>query len=445
MFIVSIVGKPNVGKSTLFNRIFRQRLAIVDDKPGVTRDRIYANCEWLTREFTLIDTGGLTLKELPLQKEIDMQAQFAIEESNLIIFVCSAKDGIDHDDFFVAKKLKSVSKGKKIVLVASKSDAKQNPFFEKDVFRLGLGEPLYIGTEHGIGIGELLDKVISFVDIESKKDEVKPYISFCVLGRPNVGKSSLVNTILGEQRMIVSDIAGTTRDAIDSDFKNNKKLYRIIDTAGIRRKGKIFEDVEKYSVLKAQLSLQRSDICLLVIDGKEGVQEQDETVAGLIYEANMPAMIIVNKWDAVEKDSLTMPAMEKAIREKFQFLPWAPIVFVSALNNQRIEKIFENFDKILGNMNKKISTSLLNEVVLKAQSMNLPPVFKGGRIDIDYATQATSKLPVFVIFCNNPEFLHFSYARYIENNIRTAFGLDNLPITLYFKPKNSRERGTVHE
>lgn len=435
MFTVAIVGKPNVGKSTLFNRIIKKNKSIIDNSPGVTRDRIYCEAEWLTQKFMLIDTGGLMLQDFDFKKQIEIQVATAIQEADLIIFLVSYKDGINNDDYYVAKKLKK-SKDKKIILAVNK--AENNPQDFSSFYNLGFGKPCFISAEHGIGVGDLLDLVIQKKQT-NPNNEVDHY-PFCVIGRPNVGKSSLVNAILNQERVIVSDIAGTTRDAIDTHFKRNNKHYTIIDTAGIKRKGKISLGVEKYALLRVEQSISRSSLIVIVLDGNSGFNEQDETIAGLAYKANIPSIIVVNKWDIVEKDENTMVKLKKEIRNKFKFIPWSPIVFLSAKNNQRIDTLFNEIESIRSNVTKKISSSLLTEVLLKAQMLNNPPSFKGGRLKVNYGTQVNGQIPTFVLFCNNPEFLHFSYARYLENEIRTNFGLTNVPITLYFKPKNSNIR-----
>ncbi len=440
MRTIAIVGKPNVGKSTLFNRIIKKRKSIVDDQPGVTRDRIYGDAEWLTRRFELIDTGGLTLKEETFKTNIEMQVDFAIDESQVIIFIVSYKDGINLDDEYVAKILKQHAKTKQIILVVNKAESNKANEKMNQFYQLGFGKPFLLSAEHGIGVGDLLDEIVGKLPPEpehSRDDTFK----FCIIGKPNVGKSSLTNTILREERVIVSEIAGTTRDSIDSDFKYQNRQYTIIDTAGIRRKGKIKEQVEKYSVIRAEGAIRRSKVILVMIDGSQPFTEQDEIIGGLAYGANIPTVIVVNKWDLVKKDNSTMNQFTKMIRSKFKYLAWAPLVFISAYDNKRVHTIFETLNAIEEQLNRKISTSLLNETILKAQMMQQPPGFKGGRLNISYATQVKSQIPTFVIFVNNPKYLHFSYGRYVENRIREVFGLDKVPITLFWKDKNSRIRG----
>lgn len=435
MLTVGIVGKPNVGKSTLFNRIIGKKKSIVDDMPGVTRDRIYDDAEWLTRKFEVIDTGGLENSKLNFQTNINEQVKFAIDESQVIIFLVSYQNGIDENDFFVAKTLKKYTKNKKIILCVNKAEKKIDFNEMNKFYSLGFGKPYFISASHGIGIGDLLDEIVKESDKNTEQEKDLGYC-FCVVGKPNVGKSTLFNSMINENRVIVSDIAGSTRDSIDTTFRYNGKTYTIIDTAGIRRKGKIQTNVEKYSVLRAERAIKRSKCILLVLDVYDGFTEQDEVIGGLAHTANIPTIIVVNKWDKVEKDSHTMTEISKQIRNRFKYLFWAPIVFISAIDKKRMHTIFETINEINEQVTKKINTSILNDVVLKAQMVNEAPLFKGGRIKISYVTQVQSQIPTFVIFCNNSKYLHFSYARYIENQIRSAFGFDKVPITLYWKTKD---------
>lgn len=435
MLTVGIVGKPNVGKSTLFNRIIGKKKSIVDDMPGVTRDRIYDDAEWLTRKFEVIDTGGLENSKLNFQTNINEQVKFAIDESQVIIFLVSYQNGIDENDFFVAKTLKKYTKNKKIILCVNKAEKKIDFNEMNKFYSLGFGKPYFISASHGIGIGDLLDEIVKESDKNTEQEKDLGYC-FCVVGKPNVGKSTLFNSMINENRVIVSDIAGSTRDSIDTTFRYNSKTYTIIDTAGIRRKGKIQTNVEKYSVLRAERAIKRSKCILLVLDVYDGFTEQDEVIGGLAHTANIPTIIVVNKWDKVEKDSHTMTEISKQIRNRFKYLFWAPIVFISAIDKKRMHTIFETINEINEQVTKKINTSILNDVVLKAQMVNEAPLFKGGRIKISYVTQVQSQIPTFVIFCNNSKYLHFSYARYIENQIRSAFGFDKVPITLYWKTKD---------
>lgn len=436
MLSVAIVGKPNIGKSTLFNRIIGHNKAIVDNIPGVTRDRIYAEAEWLTRKFELIDTGGLENSKINFQLNINEQVNFAIEEANTIIFLVSFIDGINEDDFYVAKTLKKYVKNKKIILCVNKTEKKISENEINQFYNLGFGKPYFISSSHGIGIGDLLDVIVNDIDKLSSTNLDEPDYSFCIIGKPNVGKSTLFNNIINENRVIVSDIPGSTRDSIDTIFKYENEEYKIIDTAGIRRKGKIKTNVEKYSVLRAERAIKKSQCILLVIDVSEGFTEQDEVIGGLAHAANIPTIIVVNKWDKIKKDTNSMNNIIKQIRNQFKYLFWAPIVFISAKEKKRINTIFETINIIRNQASIKIMTSSLNDVVLKAQMVQEAPLFKGGRLKISYVTQVQSQIPTFVIFCNNSKFLHFSYARYIENQIRNAFGLDKVPITLYWKTKN---------
>lgn len=441
MKTVAIVGKPNVGKSTLFNRIIEKKKSIIEDTPGVTRDRIYDIAEWLTRKFEIIDTGGILNCDSTLQTNINMQVDFAIDEAQIIIFLVSFKNGINNDDIYIAKLLKKVAKNKKIILCANMSETYKKSDELSQFYNLGFGSPIMISSIHGIGIGDLLDQIVKNIP-NSQNNNINDSFTFCLVGRPNVGKSSLTNAILNKNRVIVSDVAGTTRDSIDIDFNYHNQAYTIIDTAGIRRKGKLWDNVEKYSVLRAERAISRSKLILLLLDGSEEFKEQDEVIGGLATKANIPTIIIVNKIDLIKDISdKKINQIKNNIRNKFKHLSWAPIIFISALENKKVHNIFKTIEDIKVQINKKISTSLLNDVVLKAQMVQQAPLFKGSRINISYVTQIKSQIPSFVIFCNDPKYLHFSYARYIENQIRIAFGLDKVPITLYWKDKNARTRG----
>lgn len=438
MFKVAIVGKPNVGKSTLFNRIIAKKQAIVLDEPGVTRDRIYGVGKWLQKEFEIIDTGGVTNKEFSFKQSIQKQVEFAIDEANLVIFLVSDKDGINADDIYVSKLLKKY-KFKQVIVVANKCDNKQRRWDDQQYYSLGFGKPLFISSEHGIGIGDLLDLIIGKITSTNIVEDTS--FKFCVIGRPNVGKSSLINTITTKQRVIVSPEAHTTRDAIDVHFTRNNKSYTIIDTAGIRRKGKIDIGVEQYSVLRSYDAINRSQAIIFMIDGSIPINEQDEVVGGLAYKANIPTIICVNKWDLVKKTTSTMNLMIKEIRTRFKYLSWAPIIFISAIDNKRIQTIFETFAVIDQQLNMKVNTSALNEAIVRAQILNPPPLYKGARANFSYATQAKGQIPTFIIFGNDPKHVHLSYMRYIENTIRETFGIRIVPITVYYKDKNARIRG----
>lgn len=417
--IVAIVGRPNVGKSTIFNRMLGERKSIVEDTPGVTRDRIYGKCEWLTKEFRVIDTGGIQLENQPFQEEIKMQVDIAIDEADVILFVVSGKHGITSDDEYIARLL---NKSKKpVVLAVNKIDSSEQINDIYEFYSLGIGEPIAVSGIHGIGMGDILDNIVKLFP-EKKYKEQDGLTHFCLIGRPNVGKSSLVNAILNEQRVIVSDIEGTTRDAIDSNFKVDGKEYVIIDTAGIRKRGKIYEKVEKYSVIRAMSAIERSDVVLVVLDGESGIREQDKHVAGYAHENGKGVIIVYNKWDTVEKDDKTMMKIEKEIRSHFVYLPYAPIAFVSALNKQRIHTLIPLIDEVHDYSTLRVQTNVLNEVLIDAQLTTPPPTHKGRRLKIYYGSQVSVQPPTFVLFVNDPELLHFSYERYLENSIREAFG-----------------------
>lgn len=440
MNTIAIIGKPNVGKSTLFNRIIEKKKSIVENTPGVTRDRIYATGIWLTKKFEIIDTGGILNKNSSLQKNINLQVQFAIEEAQIIIFLVSYKYGITNDDIYIAKLLKK-TKHKKIILCVNMSENYQKDDDLSTFYNLGFGAPIMISSVHGIGLGDLLDKAINLFEIKNEiiKDDI---FTFCIIGRPNVGKSSFTNSILNQDRVIVSNEAGTTRDSIDIDFKYHNKWYRIIDTAGIRRKGKIWDNIEKYAVLRAKRAINRSQLIILMLDGSEDFKEQDEIIGGLASDANIPTIVLVNKIDLItEFNEHRINQINKTIRNKFKHLTWAPIIYISALKKRKIQNIFKIIEEIKEQTTKKINTSLLNDVVMKAQMIQQAPLFKGNRINIAYITQIKSQIPSFVIFCNDPKYLHFSYARYIENQIRNAFGFDKVPLMIYWKDKNARTRG----
>lgn len=430
---VAIVGRPNVGKSTIFNRLIGERKSIVDDTPGVTRDRIYGTVEWLTQSFHIIDTGGIQIEDQPFSEEINMQVDIAIEEADVIIFITSAKEGVMTDDMAIARKLQKSNKP--VVLAVNKADNQELQMAVYEFYSLGLGDPMTISGAHGIGLGNLLDKVIELMP----KKELKPYegiTSFCVIGRPNVGKSSLVNAILKEDRVIVSNIEGTTRDAIDTPFKVDDKEYMIIDTAGIRKRGKIYENIEKYSILRAMNAIERSNVVLFVIDGELGIREQDKHVAGLAHEAGKGVIIVYNKWDTVDKDEKTMNAIEKEIRAQFVYLDYAPIAFTSALTHSKVNKLIPLIDEVHDSCCMRIMTNVLNDVILDAQMMNPPKPHLGKQLKIYYASQVSVEPPTIVLFVNDPELLHFSYSRYIENKLREAFGFVGTPIRIIARKKS---------
>lgn len=430
--VAAIVGRPNVGKSTLFNRLLGERKSIVDDTPGVTRDRIYGDVEWLTQTFRLIDTGGIQLEDQDFGEEINMQVDIAIEEADVIVFLTSAREGVTADDVAIARKLRK--SGKPVILAVNKADNEKLQMEVYDFYQLGLDDPITLSASHGIGIGDLLDRVMDRMPVR----EIKPYegvTSFCVIGRPNVGKSSLVNAILKEDRSIVSNVEGTTRDAIDTPFFYDGREYMIIDTAGIRKRGKIWENIEKYSILRAVSAIERADVALFLIDGEKGIRAQDKHVAGLAHEAGKGVIIVYNKWDAVEKDEKTMSRITKKIREEFKYLDYAPVAFVSALTGAKVQNLIPLIDEVHEMCTLRVPTNVLNDVILDAQMMNPPKPHNGRQLKIYYASQVSVEPPTIILFVNDPELLHFSYIRYLENRLREAFGFTGTPIRL-----NARKR-----
>ena len=431
---VAIVGRPNVGKSTIFNRIIGERFSITSDIPGITRDRIYSRGVWLTREFNVIDTGGIELGDEPFLSEIKHQSQIAIEEADVIVFVTNARDGLMQADQIVAGLL--YKSKKPVVLVVNKVDDVHFRDEIYDFYSLGLGEPIPVSAVHGIGFGDMLDRIIAELPHALKQEYDDDMIKFSLIGRPNVGKSSLANAILNDTRTIVSAISGTTRDAIDSLFIKNGKKYVVIDTAGLRKRGKVYESTEKYSVLRAMSAIDRSDVCLILIDAKEGLIEQDKRVAGLAHESGCGVMIVVNKWDAVDKETSTMRKWEQLIRTDMAFLDYAPIVFLSALTKKRVHTLFEPLDLVYENHNKRIPTHLLNDIIMDAVAMNPTPTHKQDRLRIYYTTQVKAGPPTFVLFVNDTELLHFSYKRYLENSLRKAFGFEGTPINIITRKRD---------
>ncbi len=424
--VVAIVGRPNVGKSTIFNRIIGSRVSIVEDEPGITRDRIYSSGEWLTRKFNVIDTGGIEIGDEPFMKQIKHQAEIAMDEADVIVFVTNARDGITQADQEVANMLYKTNKP--VVLVVNKVDDVNFKEQIYEFYSLGLGDPIATSAVHGIGFGDMLDQIVLNMPEKKGMEYDEDVTKFCLIGRPNVGKSSLTNAILGEERVIVSDIAGTTRDAIDTEFTKDGQKYVVIDTAGMRKRGKVYETTEKYSVLRALSAIDRSDVCLIVIDAAKGLIEQDKRVAGYAHEAGKAVVIVVNKWDAIEKTDKTMKEWEDLIRTDMAFLDYAPIVFLSALTKRRLHTLFEPLNLAAENHKKRVVTHVLNDVIMDAVAMNPTPTHNGQRLRVYYATQVSTQPPTFVIFVNDPELLHFSYKRYLENCLRQAFGFEGTPI-----------------
>ena len=434
--LVAIVGRPNVGKSMLFNRLVGRRLSIVEDTPGVTRDRLYAECEWCGRKFDMVDTGGI---EPTTDSEILLymreQAQIAINSATVIVLVTDIRTGVTAADKDVANML--LRSRKPVVLAVNKADstgAEDPAIYE--FYSLGLGDPIAVSAVHGHGTGDLLDECLKYFPPAEEEDEEDDCIKVAVIGKPNVGKSSLINRILGEKRLIVSDIAGTTRDAVDTMFENEQGRYMFIDTAGIRRKSKVDEKIEKFSVMRSQLAVERADVCIIMIDARDGVTEQDTKIAGLAHESGKACIVAVNKWDLVDKETGTMEKMRKDIMRDLSFMSYAPIIFISAATGQRTEKLFELINFVNDQSNMRISTGMLNNVLADAQARVQPPTDKGRRLKIYYMTQTGIKPPNFVIFCNSRELFHYSYQRYIENQLRETFGLTAAPIKLTI-----RERG----
>ena len=437
--IVAIVGRPNVGKSMLFNKLIGRRLSIVEDTPGVTRDRIYGETDWNGRKFSLVDTGGIEPNSdnqiLSFMRE---QAQIAIDNATVIVLVVDIRTGMTAADQEVAGMLQRSKKP--IVLAVNKMDSTGVPdpeFYE--FYNLGLGDPIAVSAVHGHGTGDLLDACVKYFPPEDTLDEEDDVVQVAIIGKPNVGKSSLTNQILGEQRVIVSDVAGTTRDAIDSYFENETGKFNFIDTAGMRKKSKVDDNIEKYSVLRATMAIERADVCLIMIDAQEGVTEQDTKVAGLAHEAGKACIIVVNKWDLVEKDDKTMDHMREDIRRDLSYMTYAPILFISAMTGQRVDRLFELIDYVSNQASTRITTGMLNNVLADAQTRVQPPTDKGRRLKIYYMTQVAVRPPHFVVFCNDKRLFHFSYQRYLENQIRGVFGLEGTPIILSIREKGEED------
>lgn len=437
---VAIIGRPNVGKSRFFNRVTKHKTAIVLPEPGVTRDRIVLTVEWLTLKFELIDTGGISNQSLSFQDNIKTQVQIAVNEADLVLLMVSYQEGLTTEDFYVANFLKKL-RPKKVLLLVNKAENYQPDDPElSQYWQLGFGKPFLISAEHGINIGTVLDRIIQELQLTANTTVDANVFRFSLIGKPNVGKSSLANAILNDERLIVSEIPGTTRDAIDCYFTYQQQPFCLIDTAGIRRAGQASKlKVEKYAVLRAKKSIQRAQAVLLVLDIANGITEQDETIGGLAHAANIPTIIVANKWDLVaNKHGQTMEQITKLIRAQFSYLSWAPIVFVSALKKQRLDTIFTTLAKIRDQLQIKVSTSGLEDLILKSQALYSVPNVHGKKIKLSYAVQVQGQIPTFVIFCNNPQLLHFSYARFIENQIRNVFGINLVPITVYYKAKSPK-------
>ncbi|MCI9016879.1 MAG: ribosome biogenesis GTPase Der [Clostridia bacterium] len=437
--IVAIVGRPNVGKSTFFNYIIGERLSIVEDRPGVTRDRVYADANWRGRDFTVIDTGGIeTEAEDLITAEISNQANIAINLADVIIFLTDIKQGVTQIDKEIALLLKKSNKP--VVLVCNKADnygKTSEDIYE--FYNLGIGEPYPLSATNAIGIGDILDAIYEHFPKNEDKQKDSEIIKVAIIGKPNVGKSSLVNKILGEERVIVSNIAGTTRDAIDSEFENEFGRYVFIDTAGIRKKNKIYESIEKFSVMRTLLAIKRADVCLLMIDAQKGVTEQDAKIAGEAHEAGKGIIIVINKWDIIEKNTYTIEQFKKDVYNKLSYLTYAPIIFISAKTGQRVHKVYEMINNVASQNAMRISTGMLNQVLNEAIAIVQPPTDKGKRLKIYYMTQATTKPPTFIVFVNNKDIFHFSYERYLINQIRKEFGLQGTPIRMIARQKGEKE------
>ncbi len=440
--IVAIVGRPNVGKSTFFNKLCGKRISIVEDTPGVTRDRIYFETEWAGRSLMMIDTGGIEPENTDIiMSHIKAQAQIAIDSADVIVYMCDFKAGVTADDRELALMLRKSKKP--IVLAVNKMDkvgATPAEFYE--FYELGLGDPIALSSVHGTGSGDVLEKVCEYLKDTPVEEDDEDHVKVAVIGRPNAGKSSLVNRILGEDRMIVSDIAGTTRDAIDSKIENQYGKFVFIDTAGIRKSGKIEDNIERYSVLRAQLAVERADVCVIMIDATEGVTAQDERVAGIAHENGKPSIIVINKWDLVEKDGKTLDNMRKDVYSALAYMSYAPVLFISAKTGQRVDRIYELVNYVHDQSQMRISTGMLNDVLNDAITRVQPPSDKGKRLKIYYMTQTGIKAPTFVIFVNDAELFHFSYQRYIENKLREVFGFEGTPIKLVIREKDDKTQSS---
>ncbi len=438
--MIAVVGRPNVGKSTLFNKIVGQRLSIIEDTPGVTRDRIYCDFEWRGRNFTLVDTGGIepyTGNEI--LDQMRRQAQIAIDQADAVIFVTDIKSGVTDADVEVSRML--MKAGKNVVLAVNKIDRPgENPPEFYEFYNLGMGDPVAVSSVHGLGIGDLLDAVYQYLPLPPEEEEDDKTVKVALIGRPNVGKSSLVNYILGEKRMIVSDIPGTTRDAVDTVKENKYGRYCFIDTAGIRRKNKVYDNIEQYSIVRSYMAIDRADVVLILIDASRGVTDQDVKIAGFAHERGKASIILVNKWDLVEKDTYTMEQMKVDIKEELKYMSYAPVLFLSAKTGQRVEKLFPLINSVHEQHSRRITTGVLNDILADATIRVQPPSDKGKRLKILYMTQASTNPPSFVIFCNDASLFHFSYQRYIENQIRAVFGLEGTPIRLFIRERGGEDK-----
>lgn len=434
--IVAVVGRPNVGKSTLFNKLIGQRMSIVEDTPGVTRDRIYSKCEWRNREFMVVDTGGIEPNSDDIiLSQMRRQAELAIEKADVIVFLTDIRTGVTANDYDVARMLQK--SGKPIILCVNKCDSIGDPppeFYE--FYNLGLGDPIPLSAAHGHGSGDMLDRIFEYFPEETNEDYDEEYIKVAVIGKPNVGKSSLINRVAGEERAIVSNIAGTTRDAIDTIVENENGKYVFIDTAGIRKKSKINEKIEHYSVLRAYMAVDRSDVCVIVVDAEVGFTDQDSKVAGYAHEQGKACIVAVNKWDAIDKDSNTMDEFRTKLEKDFSFMSYVPFVFISAKTGLRVDKLFDMINKVHAQNSMRISTGMLNDILAYATTRVQPPSDKGRRLKIYYMTQPSTKPPTFVVFVNRADLFHFSYQRYLENQIRQTFGLEGTPVRFITRERN---------
>lgn len=432
--IVAMVGRPNVGKSTLFNKLAGKRISIVQDTPGVTRDRVYAESEWLNRKFTMIDTGGIEPESSDIiVKQMRRQAQIAIEMADVIVFVVDGKEGLTAADQEVAQMLRKSKKP--VVLVVNKIDRLALEENSYEFYNLGIGDPITISASQGLGLGDMLDEVVKYFNDPSEDEEDDEYIRIAMIGKPNVGKSSLINRLLGEERVIVSNVPGTTRDSIDSYLETEDGKFILVDTAGLRRKSKVKEEIERYSVIRTYAAIEKADVAILVIDAEQGITEQDEKIIGYAHEMNKSIMVVVNKWDLIEKDDKTLSNYQKDLQQKLKFMPYAKYLFISALTGQRVHKILSTAKYCYDNYSKRVSTGLLNDVISKAVLMKEPPVVALKRLKIYYATQVATKPPKFVFFVNDPNLLHFSYGRYLENQLRESFDFDGTGIEIEYRAR----------